>query len=201
MLQRGAKLETGVQLAVELRELAKAEDHQEVAEMISLSVLEHFPKAETDVALRALCWTLNAALERCDWLAVDRVTEDRLRRGGQGAGERGCWLAAGYLVAPERYREELRGLRKDEAGLKSLARFVAVGRFPKKFTQRFAARDYEPLVATLGAACQRDVLTQRAYWSTADLIGRLGDDASAAATEVIEALSRVSDVEPWEPAL
>ena len=61
VLRRSAagKLETGVQLARELHELANAEDHREVAELISLSVLEHFPKAETDVALQALCWSLN----------------------------------------------------------------------------------------------------------------------------------------------
>ena len=94
VLRRSAarKLETGVQRATELHELAKAEDHREVAELISLSVLEHFPKAETEVALQALCWTLNAALKRCDWSAVDRVIEERLGGGGQGAGN----TAAGW---------------------------------------------------------------------------------------------------------
>ena len=195
------KLETGVQLPIELRELANAEDHREVAELISVSVLEHFPKAETDVALRALCWSLNAALERCDWSAVGRVIEDRLGRGDQGAGERGCWLAAGYLLAPERYREDLRGLAEDEDGLKSLATFVAAARFPKDFTQRFAAGDFEPLVAALAAALRRVGLTEGAYRSTAGLIATLGDDPSAAATEALDALSSVSDAEPWEPAI
>ena len=203
VLRRSAarKLETGAQLAIELRELANAEDHREVATLISVSVLEHFPKVETDVALQALCWSLNAALKRGDWSAVGRVIEERLGRGGQGTGEHGCWLAAGYLVAPERYQEDLRGLAEDDDGLKSLAMFVAAGRFPKDFTQRFAAGDFEPLVAALGAAYRRSGLTEGAYWSTTDLIATLGDDPSAAATEAIEALSRVSDAEPWEPAI
>ena len=195
------KLETGVQQAIELRELANAEDHQEVAKLISLSILENFPKAESDVALQALCWVLNAALERCDWSAVGRVIKERLGRGGQGAGEHGCWLAAGYLVASERYREDLRLLADDEEGLKSLAMFVAAGRFPKEVTQRFAAGDYEPLVATLGAALRRDGLPESVYRSTTGLIARLGDDPSAAATEALEALSRVSDAKPWTPAI
>ena len=203
VLRRSAarKLETGVQLAIELRELANAEDHREVAELISLSVLEHFPKAETDMALQALCWALNAALKRCDWSAVSRVIEERLGRGGLGAGERGCWLAAGYLVAPERCREDLRGLAHDNGGLKSLAMFAAVARFPKEFTQRFAAGDYEPLVAALGAALRRVGLTKRAYLSTTDLIATLGGDPSAAATEALEALSSVADAEPWAPTI
>ena len=196
------KLETGVQLAIELRELANAEDHGEVAELISLTVIEQFPKAETDVALQALCWSLKAALKRCDWSAVGRVIEERLGSGGQGAGERGCWLAAGYLVAPERYREDLRGLAEDEDGLKSLAMFVAAaGRFPEDFTRRFAAGDFEPLVAALGAANRHAGLPESAYWSTADLIATLGGDPSAAATEALEALSRMPDAEVWEPAI
>ena len=195
------KLETGVQLATELHELANEEDHREVAELISLSVLEQFPKAETDEALQALCWSLNAALIRCDSSAVGRVIEDRLQRGSQGAGERGCWLAAGYLVAPERYREDLLGLADDEGGLKSLAMFVADRRFPKEFTQHFAAPDFVPLVAALGAALRSDGLTERAYWSTTDLIATLGGDPSAAATDAIEELSRVSDAEHWGPAI
>ena len=203
VLRRSAerKLETGVQLAIELRELANDEDHQEVAELISLPVLEHFPEPKTDEALQALCWALRAALKTCDWSAVGRVIEDRLGRGDQGAGELGCWLAAGYLVAPERYREDLRRLAEDEDGLKSLATFVAAGRFPKDFTQRFAAGDFEPLVAALGAALRRVGLTEGAYRSTAGLIATLGDDPSAAATEALEALSRVPDAEPLGPAI
>ena len=203
VLRRNAaqKLKTGVQYVIELRELANAEDHREVAELISLSMLEHFPKAETDAALQGLCWSLNAALERCDWSAADRVVEQRLARGGQGPAERTYWLAAGYLVEPERYREDLLGLAEDEDGLKWLARFVAAGRFPQDFTQRFAAGDFEPLVAALGSARRLVGLTESAYWSTTDLIATLGDDPSAAATEALEELSRVSDAEPWEPAI
>ena len=202
-LRRSAalKLETGVQPAVELRELAEAEDHREVAELISLSVLEQFPKVETDEALLALRWALKAALERCDWSAVGRVIEERLGRGSQEPAERACLLAAGYLVEPERYREELQGLAEDEADLKSLGLFVGTGRFPREFTQRFAASDFEPLVVALGAAYRRAGLTERAYWSTSDLIATLGDDPSTAATQALKELSRVPDADYWEPAI
>ena len=190
-----------MQLAIELHELANAEDHRAVAELISLSVLKHFPKAETDAAFQALCWSLNAALKSCDWSAVDRLFEDWLQRGGSGAGEHGCWLGVGYLLAPERYREDLRSLADDEDGLKSLAMFVEAGRFPKEYTRRFAPGDIEPLVVALGAALRRDGLTERAYWSMGDLIRTLGDDPSSDATEAIEELSGVSDAEPWKPAI
>ena len=195
------KLETGVQLPLELQELAQDEDHRAVAALASLPLLEQFPKAETDMVLSALCWSLKAALERCDWSAVGRAIEERLARVGQGAAERGCWLAAGYLVAPERYREDLRGLVEDEESLKWLAMFVGARRFPKDFTRRFATGDFEPLVAALGTACGSVGLTERAYRSATDLIGTLGDDPGAAATEALEALARVSAAEPWAPAI
>ena len=196
------KLETGVQTTTELHELVNAEDHREVAALASLPVLEDFPKAKTDVALLALCWSLSAALKNCDWLVVGRVIEERLGNGVEGAGERGCWLAAGYLLAPRRFREDLQDLAEDEDGLKWLAMFVGVGTlFPKDFTRRFSVSDFEPLVATLGAAYRRGSLTESAYWSATDLIATLGRDPSAAATEALEALSRSSDAEPWAPAI
>ncbi len=196
----GLKLESGVQLPIELHELAKAEDHREVAKMASLSVLEDFPKVETDEALQALCWTLHAALETCDWLAVGRVIEDRIEKGGRGVAQRGCWLAAGYFVEPKRYRDDLRSMSDDVEGLRSLARFVAAGRFPKEFTRKFAPGDFVPIVTVLGAALRGEVLSKEAYWKVSDLIDTLAEDPSAAATDVIEALSNLSDVEPWEPA-
>ena len=201
-LRRSAacKLATGVQPAIELRELAEAEDHREVAKLASLSVVEQFPSAETEATLMALCWSLKAALTSCDWSSVGRVIEQRLARDGQGPAERACWLVAGYLVEPARFREDIQDLTEDEEGLKWLARFIAVGRFPKDLTRRFAVGDFEPLVAVLGAALRIDVLPERAYWATSQLISALANDASAAATEALEALRRMSDAEPWRPA-
>ena len=195
------KLETGVQQPIELHELANAEDHREVAELISLSVLEDFPKAETDMALQGLCWSLNAALKSCDWLILGRVIENRLGIGEQGMRERGCWLVAGYLMTPERYREDLRTLVDDDDGLKVLAMFVGAGRIPREFTQHFDGDDVVTLVAALGAAFRLDGLPERAYWAMTDSISILGDDPSAASTETIEKLSRESNAEPWEPAI
>ena len=203
VLRRSAalKLETGVQPVMELCELAQTEDHREIARLVSLSVLEQFPNTETEAALQALCWSLKAALESSDWSAVGRVIEERLERSGREPAERACWLAAGYLVEPERYRDDIVGFTEDEECLKSLVRFVAAGRLSKDLVQRFAVEDFEPFFTALAAAYRIGVLTERAYWSTTDLIPILGNDPSAAATEALIALSRVADVEPWEPAI
>ena len=193
------KLETGVQQLVELHELANAEDHREVAELISLPVVEDFPKAETNMALQGLCWVLNAALKSSDWLVLGRVFEARLGRSDLSIQERGCWLAAGYLVTPKRYEEELRAMADDDEGLKALAIFAGAGKFLRESTQHFDGDDIVTLVDALGAVLKRDGLQESAYWAMTNLIGTLGDDPSAAATEAIERLSRGSNAEPWEP--
>ena len=187
-----------MQLPIELHDLANAEGHREVAELVSLSVLEHFPKTESNVARQALCWALNAALERCDRSVMTREIEKRLARGGHGTAERACWLAAAYLVTPDRYRKDLRGMADDQEGLKWLPTFVMAGRFPKYFTRRFAAHDVASFVDAMGAALRPHGVPER---STSDLIGTLGDDPSAAATEALEELSKSVHTEPWEPAI
>ena len=151
-LRRNAalKLETGVQPAIELRELAKAEDHREVAEIASLSVLERFPSAETEATLMALCWSLKAALERCDWSALGRVIKKRLARGGQGPAERACWVAAGYLVEPARFRRGFQGLAEDVESLKWLPRFAAAGRFRRDLGRRLTVGDVASFVVAMG---------------------------------------------------
>ena len=195
------KLETGVQPATELHEMANAEDHREVAAMASLPVLESFPSAETEAALMALCWSLKAALTSCDWSAVGRVIEQRIARGDQGPAERACWLVAGYLVAPARFREDIQGLADDEEGLKWLPRFVAAGRFQRDFGRRLTVCDVASFVVSMGAALRIHEVPERAYWSTSDLIATLADDASAAATEALDALRTMTDAKPWRPAI
>ena len=195
------KLDTGVQPATELHELANAEDHREVAAITSLTVLESFPKAETDVALLALCWSLNAALTSCDWSEVGRVIEERLGRSNQPPEELSCWLTAGYLLAPERYREDFRALAGDDHCLKWLSEFVSAARFPMDFTRRFAVQDFELLIVALGTAYMRLGLTERVFWRTSELVRTLARDSSADATEALQALSRESEVEPWLPTI
>ena len=195
------KLETGLQPAIELRELAAAEDHREVAALASLPVLESFPKAETTGTLMALCRSLTAALTSCDWSEVGRVIEERLGSTRLAAEEHSCWLTAGFLVAPERYRENFQALAADEQGVKWLSRLVAVRFRVEEFTRRLAARDVEAFVVAMGAAFRLQYLTQETYWSTADVIATLHRDPSVAATAALEALSRVPDAEPWWPVI
>ena len=198
----GRKLESGVQQAKELRELAEAEDHREVAALASLPVLERFQRAETDASRVSLCWALHAALERCGWPEVERVVGERLKRGDQPAGERACWAAAGYFTAPERYGEDIRALGNDDEGLKWLVMFAELASVPRSdLCRRLAAGDIEPLVVALGAAHRRNILTNRTFWFVANLIGKIADDTGTPAQEALAALEEVPEAGPWLPAI
>ena len=196
------KIETGVQLATELREVWGAEDHREVAGLAALPVLGQFPTAETDAALQALCWSLHAALASADWAELGRLVEERLDRSGQPPGERSCWLMAGYLIAPERWGDELRLLTEEETSLKWLGLFLATGRVNRDdLARRLEPPEVEPVVVALGVGLKRHGLPERAYWAVSDLIATLGKNPSAAATKALEALGNAPDAKPWFSAI
>ena len=196
------KLETGVQQVTELHELWHAEDHGEVAELVALPLLREFPQVDTDAALLALCWLLHTALAGHDWTELGRLVEERLEQGGHLPRERSCWLVAGYLVDPERWRDELRSLTEDETNLEWLGTFLATGRVLRdNLFRRLRPCDVEPLVVASGAASRREGLPKQAYWTVCDLISTLGNNPGAAATEALEALGNAADAQPWVSAI
>ena len=195
------KLKTGVQQPTELYEMASAADHEAVAKLAAVRVLEGFPKAETEVALYALCLTLRAALAYCDSSKVERIIGERLGQGGLAAAERSCWLVAGYLTSPDRFREEFRTLATDEDGLKWLAMLLSVKRLRLDFSSHFPVNDIVLLVATAGAAYGKHGMTEDAYWSIASAIEKLAEDTSTAATEALKKLPDERDAEPWMPVV
>ena len=182
----------------------KAESPEEPAERPrgQAQVLKRFPPAETDAALQALCWSLHAALAGRDWTEVGRVVDKRLDRGGQSPGERSCWLMAGYLMDPERWRDDLQLLTEDEASLKWLGMFLAAGRVHRDdLARRLEPPDIEPLVVASEAALSRYGLPEPAYWAVSDLVSTLGDNPSAAATAALDALGKAPDAKPWLPVI
>ena len=97
VLRRSAalKLETGVQPAVELRELAQAEDHREVAEIVALSVLEHFPRATKDVVLLALCWGAQCGVGKMRLVGGGQCDRGKDRERWPGTGGAGLLASGG----------------------------------------------------------------------------------------------------------
>ena len=109
---------------------------------------------------------------------------------------------AGYLMDPERWRDDLQSLIEDEVSLKWLGIFLAAGRVQKDdLARRLEPPDIGPLVAVSGAALRQHGLPERAYWAVSDLILTLGDNPNAAATAALEVLGYAPDAKPWLSAI
>ena len=194
------KLETGLQPAIELQEMATSGDHGMIATLASLRVLQDFPKAETEAALILY-------VGRCTppWpTPTGRKWSPSLWNGSTNkvdcpGSERSCWVIAGFLTAPEVYRKDLQSLTEDEESLKWLVQFLSVKRFQPEFAQRLSVSDIELLVAVLAAANQNQYFTVDAYWWISSLIMTLVDDTSEGAVEALEVLSQVPNAELWSP--
>lgn len=195
------KLETGIQPAFELHEMVKSEDHSHIAEKVSLQILQEFPNAGAEAALITLCWSLHAALANSDWSKLEVIVEERLQQVELSEPERGLWVFAGFLVAPDVYREELPSLAADEEKIKWLVEFVSIKGFHSKLAQRLSAIDIGSLTELLARASRYDSIPQNAFWWITDLIMALVDDSSTGAVETLEMLSQVPDAEFWSPEI
>lgn len=76
----------GEQSVPELYELATSDDHKEIARLAAL---------------------LKAALLNCEWSQLIEIIERKLSDSDADSMERVYWLTAGFVIAPEKYGEEL----------------------------------------------------------------------------------------------
>ena len=193
------KLKTGVQQPREIFEMATAADHEDVGRLAALRILEQFPKAETEVALHALCSTLRACLEYCDWSDVESEIENRLERGRLETAERFCWLMAGYMTSPGRHGDGFRAVEADETLLKWLGEFLSLGRPHSNLTCRLAPGDLVFWVETAWAAHRRHGLSEGGLRLVESEIEELALDPSPAATDALVVLAEERNGDPWMP--
>ena len=188
------KLDSGVQPAIELRELADRQDHRELGSLVSMRLLQEFPRPQTDAAKKSFCWSLHAALANADWSEVRHVIDERLLEAELSGAERTCLTVAGYLISPDVYRDALVSLANQEE-LTWLVDFVSVTGFKSELASRLAPSDLEPLVTLLGSAHRKCGLTHEAYWWTSSLVMTLVEHPDDAADDCLEALYCLPDAE------
>ena len=192
------KLETGVQTPVELHELRYADDHQQVAGMAALPLLQRFPSVQSDSALPPLCWTLHSALVNGDRAELSRLARDRLDQAGIDTKERICWTFAGFLADPQHWRDDFSSLPDDEACSTSVGMFLASARVPREDLARgLQPTDVEALVELAGALIARYGMPEQAYWAVSHIVSSLAADTSPRATRALQALADAPVAQPW----
>ena len=90
-----------------LYELAHMENHSQVARDASLPLLRAFPVRCTQKRIEALDNLLWAALQHADRESLDEVIDGKLSRKSMNLAQRVHWLAAGLVVSPETYGQQL----------------------------------------------------------------------------------------------
>ena len=197
-----SKLQNGKQFVPELYELATSDDHKEIARLVALPLLESFPVARTDARLYALSCLLKAALLNCKRPQLLVIIERKLSNSDVDAAERVYWLTAGFVVAPDKYREELKAYVKGEKPRqRALLEFVGAGRFPSVLMQQFNVGDLELLIGLMASAAKDNDLTEDIFWIISNLIEKLSSDPSSEATASLEALSSNANLAPWLPSI
>ena len=90
-----------------LYELAHMKNHARVARSASLPLLLAFPVRCTQKQIEALDNMLWAALQHADRGSIADIIEDKLSRKSMNVAQRVRWLAAGIVVSPETYGQQL----------------------------------------------------------------------------------------------
>ncbi len=192
-----AKLETGMQTNMELHELRYADDHEQVARMAAVPLLQNFPSVRSDSALRALCWTLHAALVNGDRAEVSRVGRDRLERVRPELNEGICWILAGFLADPQNWRDDFLSLPNDETCSASVGMFLSCARVPREDI----ARDLEPsdifaLVEFAGTVMSRE-MPEYARRAVSHVVSSLATETGVEATDVLQVLADSRNAQAW----
>ncbi|MDE0158833.1 MAG: hypothetical protein OXI02_04840 [Candidatus Dadabacteria bacterium] len=118
----------GIEDIRKLRELARNNRHAQVAHIISLPLLQSFPVQCTLKQIRNMDYLLWAALKYADRDALGELIVRKLKLGSLNVALRSRWLAAGLIVSPEIYKDQLEDfVRGREARVQHLATFLTLG--------------------------------------------------------------------------
>lgn len=212
----GAKLRNGADSVDGLYELAHSQDQREVAQLAAFRLLEVFPVRCRVAQLQDLRHLLHsAALNIRD--ALPNLIERKLANSSMNSGQRVYWMAAGLLISPDQYAEELDAyVAVGKRRIQNLERFFGVlldlppGLFElldvsalKLLIRRVGAnRDNDPAVWRSNTG-EGGLVTQGmgASLRVRDFIHQLASKASEAATTVLRELSLDDSLTAWRSQL
>ena len=187
----------------EAHELAFSKEHEDVARLASLTLLELFPVRCTSAQLRSLNFLLKAALLHCKREAFKKLIERKLSLRSLNIAQRVYWLATGFLASPASHRETLKTLVSGhERRIRHLAEFLTTYRDQSAWStlfERFDVQELELLIRLLGSSYRP--YSSSSNFEKSDLINwlvqRLASLPSPDATATLESLSSDNALHPW----
>ena len=195
-----------------LEALARDEKHARVAGAASLRLLRSFPVRCAAPQLVALNHLLRAALRHADHGSFAALIERKASRTGMSAAQRARWLAAGFVLSPERFSDRLREFaRHGERRVRALAAFLGDEHDAVVWFDRLETAGLEMLVRLLGASFRpyawpsgrptRVTPAMEVADHVERMIGRLAESPTAAAGAALDALVSDGSLVPWRGEL
>ena len=195
----------------EAPKLAFSKEHQQVARLASLTLLELFPVRCTSAQLGLLNVLLIAALLHCEKGAFEKLIERKLSFSSMNIAQHVYWLAAGFFASPASYRKTLKTLVSGhEQRIRHLAEFLTAYRDQSAWAtlfDRFDIRELELLIRLLGSSFRPISYSSQvmSYDGTqvmttdlvTALINRIASLPSRDATLALESLSSDNALHPW----
>ena len=195
-----------------LEALARDEKHARVAGAACLRLLRSFPVRCAAPQLVALNHLLRAALRHADHGSFTALIERKVSRTGMSVAQRARWLAAGFVLSPERFSDRLREFaRHGERRVRGLAAFLGDEHDAVVWLDRLETAGLEMLVRLLGASfgpCDwpsggsgRVTPAMEVSDHVERMIGRLAESPTAAAGAALDALVSDESLVPWRGEL
>lgn len=190
--------------------LAHDEIYAEVARQSALPLLEAYPARGKKEGLGNLDSLLKAAIQYSERGALLRLIESRLALTSLDMAQRGQWLSAGLLLAPEKYESLLvKYIGRNQARALSISGFFESRPGKTKNSPDLSESAVVMLITALGPYLSPERPTD-AHWvspamEAADfvrgLISRLGASPSAFAATALTALLADERMRAWHNAL
>ena len=138
-----------------LWELARDPHHAQVARIATLPLLRSFPTRCTLQQIQSLDHLLWAAIQHSDRELFQELIRKKISRKSMNPAQRVHWLAAGFMVAQERYHDLLQNFvrsGRDQQRIRHLAAFFSPISRIKRWMEYLDISAKEHLIRILGSA-------------------------------------------------
>ena len=138
-----------------LWELAHDRHHAQVAQIASLPLLRGFPTRCKLQQVQSLDYLLWAAIQHADRALLQKLIGKKLSRRSMNPAQRVHWLAAGFMVARERYQDHLRDFvrsGRSQQRIRQLAEFYSPMNRIKPWMEYLGISAKEHLIRIFGSA-------------------------------------------------
>ncbi len=212
VLSARSKMEGGNDFREDLYDLALSENHATVAGLAALPLLTSLPVRCTARQLPGLGILLQAALLYSEETALLELIDRKLVYRGMNVGQRVHWLAAGFLAAPDKFREALESyVAGNERRVRHLAAFAAGDDFPAALIGRLDVRMLRVLIRLIGSTYRpysrvsqgtNDIARRvTASGRIPGFIDKLASIPTSAATRSLQDLLSDRNLRPWRSHL